>query len=133
MTAPRLATHPIHLGRAASAEAQPEFTGMEWYQAYVERCEADGSEGRLVSQYRFAESWDSWERHPAGAEVVICTAGRMTLVQEHPDGRTDTIALGPGQYAINPPGVWHTADIMPDDEVVAIFITPGVGTEHRPR
>ena len=37
----------------------------------------------------------------------------------------------PGEYAINGPGVWHTADV--DDEATALFITTGWGTEHRPR
>ena len=27
------------------------------------------------------------------------------------DGTTDAVTLGPGQYAVNPPGTWHTADI----------------------
>ena len=49
--------------------------------------------------------------HPAGDEVVVCTAGAMTLHQEFADGRTETVALGAGDYAINPPGVWHTADV----------------------
>ena len=49
--------------------------------------------------------------HPRGSEVVLCTAGRITLHQEHADGAKDTVTLGPGQYAINPPGTWHTADM----------------------
>ena len=77
---------PLHLGLGARAVAQPEFTGMEWYAAYVERNAADGREGRLVSLYSFSESWTSWERHPVGDEAVICTAGEITLIQELPDG-----------------------------------------------
>lgn len=126
-----LFTFPIHLGLGAKALPQPEFTGMEWYEAYGARAAADGAEGRLVSLYTFAESWDSWEMHPAGDEVVLCTAGSMTLHQEHPDGRTETVTLGPGDYAINPPGVWHTADV--ESEATALFITAGEGTQHRPR
>ena len=121
----------IHLGLGATAEAQPPFTGMDWYEGYGARHGDDGAEGRLVSQYTFTESWDSWEVHPAGAEVVICTAGRMILIQEYPDGRGDTVALGPGDYAINPPGVWHTADV--EGPATAIFITAGEGTQHRLR
>ena len=126
-----LFTFPVHLGLGAKALPQPEFTGMEWYEAYGARAAADGAEGRLVSLYTFAESWDSWEMHPAGDEVVLCTAGSMTLHQDHPDGRTETVTLGPGDYAINPPGVWHTADVA--GEATALFITPGEGTQHRPR
>lgn len=124
--------HPIHLGLGATAESEPAFTGMEWYEGYGERHDAaDGVEGRLVSLYSFDRSWDSWEMHPSGAEVVLCTAGAITLIQEHEDGRVERITLGPGEYAINPPGTWHTADV--DGEATALFITAGLGTEHRPR
>ena len=67
----------------------------------------------------------------AGAEVVLCLTGSMTLHQEWPDGQAATVALAPGEYAINPPGVWHTADIA--GEATALFITAGLGTQHRPR
>ena len=77
---------PLHLGLGAQAVPQPEFSGMEWYAAYAERHAADGREARLVSLYSFSESWTSWERHPAGDEAVICTAGEITLIQELPDG-----------------------------------------------
>ena len=131
----------IHLGMGATAVPQPPFNGMEWYAGYGARHGADGAEGRLVSQYTFTESWTSWEMHPAGAEVVICTQGSMTLIQEHADGARVTVTLGPGEYAINPPGVWHTADIAGADisgadvagQATAVFITAGEGTQHRPR
>lgn len=126
-----LPTHPIHLGLGATATVQPPFTGMDWYEAYGERTAADGAEGRLVSMYSFAESWDSWEMHPKGHEVVVCTSGEITLTQEYPDGRVEQVTLGPGDYAINDPGVWHTADV--ESEATALFITAGEGTEHRPR
>ena len=121
---------PLHLALGARAVPQPEFTGMDWYAAYLERNAADGSEGRLVSLYSFSESWTSWERHPVGDEAVICTAGEITLIQELPDGPHKT-TLRAGEYAINPRGVWHTADIT--GHATALFITAGVGTEHRPR
>lgn len=121
---------PIHLGLGAQAVAEPEFTGLEWYAAYSERHAADGREARLVSMYSFSESWTSWERHPAGDEAVICTDGEITLLQELPIG-IGKITLRAGEYAINPPGVWHTADIA--GHATALFITAGLGTEHRPR
>ena len=126
-----LATTPIHLGLGAKAHVEPAFTGMEWYADYVARHAADGTEGRLVGMHTFTEPWTSWEMHPAGDEVVLCTAGEMKLHQEWPDGRTAIVTIGAGEYAINPPGVWHTADI--EDEATAVFITAGWGTEHRPR
>ena len=57
---------------------------MDLYGPYSERHAADGAEGRLVSMYTFGESWTSWEMHSHGDEVVLCTAGESTLVQEHP-------------------------------------------------
>jgi mannose-6-phosphate isomerase-like protein (cupin superfamily) len=125
-----LARFPIHLGRGASAVAQPEFTGMEWYGAYLQRHASDGDEGRLVSQFSFDVPWDSWEVHPRGHEVVICTAGEITLIQEI-GGEQRRTKLKPGEYAINPPGVWHTADVS--GPATAVFITAGAGTENRPR
>jgi quercetin dioxygenase-like cupin family protein len=126
-----LAAHPVHLGLGAKAVAEPEFTGLEWYAGYGARHAADGAEGRLVSMFRFAESWDSWEMHPAGDEVVVCIRGTITLIQEFPDGATVRTELAAGEYAINPAGVWHTADTKAEAE--ALFITAGLGTRHRPR
>lgn len=131
MAAPSLFAFPIHLGLGARAIPQPEFTGMAWYADYVERNAEDGAEGRLVSIHTFAESWDSWEMHPAGDEVVVCIAGEMMLHQEGAGDSSATLHLMAGDYAINPPGIWHTADII--DEATALFITAGWGTEHRPR
>ena len=127
---PSLFSHPIHLGLGAAALAQPEFGGMDWYAAYAQRTAADGAEGRLVSLYRFEDSWDSWEMHPSGDEVVLCVDGSITLIQER-GGNETQITLQAGDYAVNAPGVWHTADVsLP---VTALFITAGQGTEHRPR
>ncbi len=130
----KLETHPIHLGRGATAVPQPEFPrderAMQWYMDYGARHADDGPEGRLVASFRFTESWPSWEMHPAGAEVVVCVEGAMTLIQEI-DGELVRTTLAAGEYAINPPGVWHTADI--DGAATGFFVTPGVGTQHRPR
>jgi mannose-6-phosphate isomerase-like protein (cupin superfamily) len=104
---------------------------MGWYERYAARHDADGTGGRLVSMHRFTESWDSWEMHPAGDEVVLCVAGEITLLRKFPDGSTDQVTIGAGEYAINQPGVWHTADVM--GEATALFITAGWGTEGRPR
>ena len=121
---------PLHLGLGAHVVPQPEFTGMEWYAAYLKRHAADGSEGWLVQMFGFSASWSSWERHPAGDEAVICTSGAITLIQELPDGPRK-LALRAGDYALNPRGVWHTADV--EGPATALFITAGRGTEHRPR
>ncbi len=131
MRARVLAQNPVHLGLGASASVEPDFDGaMEWYADYVARHAGDGTEGRLVSMFSFGASWDTWEVHPNGAEVVVCVAGELTLVQEI-DGEQVRIDLRAGEYTINPPGVWHTADT--ERSATALFITAGVGTEHRPR
>lgn len=131
MSARKLSESFLHLGLGATAVPQPSFDGLEWYAGYGARHGDDGAEGRLVSQHTFTDGWDSWEMHPHGAEVVICTEGSIALIQEFPDGTTEKVSLEAGEYAINPPGVWHTADVK--ERATAIFITAGEGTEHRPR
>jgi hypothetical protein len=126
-----LRTYPVHLGLGATAVPQPAFAGMPWYEAYAERTSGDGAEGRLVSLYEFSESWDSWEMHPAGDELVVCLSGEITLIQEQADGTCWSLTLQSYEYAVNGPGVWHTADIA--DAATALFITAGEGTRHRPR
>jgi hypothetical protein len=126
----KLTERPIHLGLGATAIVQPPITGMEWYADYGTRSLSDGADGRLVSMHTFEASWDSWEMHPNGAEVVLCTAGEITLVQEI-DGHEKRIRIAAGEYAINAPGVWHSAEVL--EPATLVFITAGLGTEHRPR
>lgn len=132
MSVQSLSRFPAHLGRGAKIDIEPEFSGdMSWYIEYGERHADDEREGRLVSMFTFMESWPTWEMHPNGDELVLCVAGSMTLHQEHADGSTATVTLNPGEYVINPPGTWHTADIA--TEATGVFITAGEGTEIRPR
>ena len=128
--AKRLEQYPVHLGRRATVVSEPQFTGVEWYAEYGQRHAADGDEGRLVSMYSFSAPWDTWEMHPHGSELVICTAGEMTLIQEIA-GREVRTHLRCGEYAINEPGVWHTADI--EGSATGLFITAGRDTEVRKR
>jgi hypothetical protein len=128
----KLAENPIHLGLGATAIIQPNFNGdMAWYETYTAANASDGAEGRLVSLHNFSENWTSWEMHPVGSEVVICTEGTITLTQQMQGGTHHVIVLNKGEYAINPPGIWHTADIA--GPATALFITAGEGTQHRPR
>ena len=86
--------HPIHLGLGGAASVEPAFTGsMDWYADYEARHAKDGVEGRLVSMYSFTGPWSMWEMHPHGSEVVLCTRGRMTLHQQHPDGTRSAVTL----------------------------------------
>lgn len=126
-----LSTTHVHLGLGARAVPLPDFAWTsEYLDAYGERFAGDGDEGRLVTLGHSAESWPTWERHPAGEEVVVLLSGRVDLLQRSDDGER-RIELRPGQAVVNPPGVWHTADVIEPGD--ALFITPGRGTENVPR
>jgi mannose-6-phosphate isomerase-like protein (cupin superfamily) len=126
-----LSTTHIHLGLGARAIPLPDFEwSAEYLDGYSRRFADDGDEGRLVTMGPVEATWDSWERHPAGEEVVLLLSGRVDLIQRL-DGGERRVTLEPGQAVINPPGVWHTADVHEPGE--ALFITPGRGTEHEPR
>jgi mannose-6-phosphate isomerase-like protein (cupin superfamily) len=87
-------------------------------------------QGRLMSAFTFSEPWSTWERHPAGEELVMLLAGAVTVVLEE-DGREREMQLGaPGDYVLVPPNVWHTA--RTSGPATMLFLTPGAGTEHRP-
>lgn len=123
-------TH-VHLGLGARAKPLHDF---EWTPEYLARYAAtyasDGDEGRLVTMGEQSADWDSWERHPAGEEVVLQISGRVVLIQNI-DGAQVRTELRSGQAIINPANVWHTVDVLEAGD--ALFITPGQGTEHKPR
>ena len=125
-----LSKNPVHLGLGATVVIEPEFNGFEWYAAYGARHSADGKEGRLVTMHTFDAPWDTWEMHPNGSALVLCTAGYIVLRQEV-DGAEVRTRLLPGEYAINEAGVWHTADV--EESATALFITASAGTEIRQR
>lgn len=121
----------VHLGLGPTATPVPDF---EWSQEFLERyaadTEADGDEGRLACLIRQESTWDSWERHPAGEELVAQLTGKSVLTRET-DGREERVELDASMATVNPKGVWHTADVLEPGWV--LFVTPGRGTEHRPR
>ena len=83
--------NPIHLGLGATAVVEPQFNGkMEWYAEYGGRHASDGAEGRLVNLHTFTESWNEWEVHPNGSEVVLCVAGSICLLYTSPSPRDRT-------------------------------------------
>ncbi|MDN3638833.1 cupin domain-containing protein [Simiduia curdlanivorans] len=82
----------------------------------------------LVSAYDFSEPWGSWERHPAGDEIVILLSGRVEFVLRRDEG-DDSVSLDQnGDYLVIPQGIWHTAKTAEPSRL--LFITPGEGTEH---
>ncbi len=123
---------PVHLGLGGTARP---IDGFDWsaeqLAAYADATQCDGPDGRMVMMFHTAGAWSNWERHPSGAEVVICCTGRHVFVQEL-DGADHVVDIGPGEALINPPGVWHTADSGADGGWI-VAITPGLDTEHRPR
>ena len=126
-----ITTNPIHLGLGARAFPLPVFDGSpEWYGRYGADVASDGAEGRLVTLHSFDASWTVWEMHPVGEEVVLCLDGEVTLHQEL-DGDVATVTLTANQAVINPAGVWHTADV--EGSATCLFVTAGMGTEHRER
>ena len=32
--------------------------------------------------HRYTSPWESWEMHPSGEELVVCTEGTIKLLQE---------------------------------------------------
>ena len=126
-----LADTVVHVGLGSTMRP---FGNWSWDEPtltrYVSETAADGAEGRMVVMNEQAETWPTWERHPAGDELVLLLEGGVDLIQEI-DGREVRTELRAGQAVINPPGVWHTADV--DGSATALFVTAGLGTEVRPR
>ncbi len=120
----------VHLGLGSTATVLPDFTWTpECLASYATRFASDGDEGRLVCITEQPATWDTWERHPAGEEVVVLLSGRIDLVQDL-HGVEHAVSLRPGEAMVNPVGVWHTARVH--EPGAALFITPGAGTEHKP-
>jgi len=86
--------------------------------------------GTLISAYTFEGDWTSWERHPKGDEVVVCTQGAMNVLLELPGG-VELVPLDAGQAVIVPANTWHTANVPSVSR--GLFITFGESTDHKPR
>jgi len=107
---------------AALLDVTPDF-----WQTLATR--GDLAAGRLITAYRFETDWSSWERHPAGDELVFLISGVMDFVLDEA-GAERVIRLQGTSALVVPRGVWHTARVLEPSE--AIFVTRGDGTEHRP-
>ena len=122
----------VHLGQGLTA--QP-FDHGGWGEGFGDRyrdafSEPEVAGGRLVTLFPQTEDWPHWERHPAGEELVVLVTGRVRLFQEH-EGTTRQVVLTPGKGIVNPPGAWHTADVL--EPGLGLFVTPSAGTDHKPR
>lgn len=87
-------------------------------------------QGRLLSAFSFAQDWPSWERHPAGEELVMLLSGSALLLLEDANSERELLLDRVGSYVLVPQGVWHTARTT--QPTTLLFLTPGAGTEHRP-
>ena len=86
-------------------------------------------EGRLVMIVPMTEDWPTWEKHPAGDEIVYMLSGAMELVLKFPSGDR-TVSLTAMKGVVVPRGIWHTAKVLESGKT--LFITPGAGTQNRP-
>ena len=119
----------VQLGSGSTATPLPGFAWtQEYMEAYRGRYAAD-AEGRLVCVVAQDATWDVWERHPGGEELVYLLSGRVDLVQDI-GGAEHVVPLRPGEAVINPTNVWHTARVH--EPGLGLFVTPSQGTEHRP-
>jgi len=86
--------------------------------------------GRLLSAFALEADIDHWECHPAGEEILLMISGAVEVLLDR-EGRIDRVLLGAGRMLMVPPGTWHTFDLRVPGTLLAI--TPGEGTDHRPR
>lgn len=82
----------------------------------------------LVSLFEFSEDWPTWERHPAGEEVVVLLSGQATMVLRLASGDSTLELAEPGAFVVVPRNTWHTAKVSTSTRM--LFITPGEGTEN---
>jgi hypothetical protein len=120
-----LARTYVHL--ADGPEARPLEVGADFWARLGAR--ADLQEGRLVSAFTMTRTWDHWEMHPAGDELVVLLAGSIDLVLEAPGGPR-RVPLRDRGACLVPRGVWHRAVVHRESEV--LHVTRGAGTRHRP-
>lgn len=118
----------VHLG--ASSKALPVLDFGHDYDKYLAEFCSESDPGRLVCLYESRSDWAAWEAHPSGDELVLVLSGKAEFLQEV-NGKEHRTIVEPYQAIINPPGVWHTANVI--EPFLALFVTPGPGTTHRPR
>jgi uncharacterized cupin superfamily protein len=115
----------IHLSDGPSVS--PIEVKEDFWQTIDQR--SDLQDGRLVMIFHFDEDWPTWERHPAGDEVVCLLSGAVDLVLEAPEGER-VVELRGRSATVVPRGLWHTARVLEPSD--GLFITRGEGTENRP-
>jgi mannose-6-phosphate isomerase-like protein (cupin superfamily) len=117
--------HVEEVGRTAAVPVSASFWEELASGAYPHL-----DQGRLMSAFTFSEPWSTWERHPAGEELVLLLSGHATVVLDENFSQREIVLDEPGAFVLVPPNVWHTARATATTTM--LFLTPGAGTEHRP-
>ena len=133
MQAANITEHYLHL--TAAGEFVDSFHSSHFWQALASGQYPQLQQGMLCSAFEFASAWSQWERHPAGAELVVLLQGKARLILEQQGGQTSHLLLKNGDFVLVPSGVWHTADPLTEQNgtCTLMFFTPGADTEHKPR
>ena len=119
----------VHLG--PDGTSVPLHVTSTFWEELTSGAFSDLGPGRLVSTYDFKGNWTTWEKHPAGEELVVLLAGTLELILSI-NSREEKVSLScPGQFLIVPRDTWHTANVP--RSALALFITAGEGTQNRPR
>jgi mannose-6-phosphate isomerase-like protein (cupin superfamily) len=106
---------------------RPVEVGPDFWQTLDQNEDLAG--GRLAMIFHFEEDWSTWERHPAGDELVCLLSGAVDLVLEEGSGER-VVELRGRSATIVPRGVWHTARVLEPSD--GLFVTRGEGTATRP-
>ncbi len=109
---------------------EPIAVSESFWQEVAKGDRPELNQGRLISALTFSQSWPTWERHPAGEELVLLLSGAVTMVLDESSGARSVLLDQVGDYVLVPIGVWHTAQTT--IATTLLFLTPGSGTEHRP-
>jgi mannose-6-phosphate isomerase-like protein (cupin superfamily) len=96
----------------------------------LDRQFADFKGHLLVARFDFEADWPSWERHPAGDEIVVLVSGHADMILDLGGSQQLTTLAQPGSFVIVPKRIWHTARISVPTSM--LFVTPGEGTENKP-
>ncbi len=133
MQASHITEHYLHL--AADGQFGALLPAATFWQELTAGQYPQLEQGLLCSAFSFDAPWQSWERHPAGAELVLLLKGAATLILEQDGIESRQLLQQTGDFVLVPVGVWHTADPILDnnDFCTLLFFTPGAGTEHKPR
>ena len=126
-------TLPAHEVLSTFAVLKPDLTvrTVEVTPSLYRDLDADHSGFRnhvLISAHEFSADWATWERHPAGDELVMLLSGEAELIVKTESGQESVVLGASGSYIVIPRNTWHTARVAQFARM--LFLTPGEGTEN---